>query len=310
VPRLCPAEPGVVQSVASIGGYELVEHLPHTELVLKGFDEASGCFVALKEQSGPDQEKVQFDAIMLGMLDHPNIARVFNTVSADGLCYLVQEWVDGTDLASIRERAGRLTVAQAITVVRGALRGLAFAHNRQIVHGDVSPLNILVSTAGESKLIDFGAVVPVDVSTPGANRFRSPEVRTGSAATKRSDVFSTAAVLADLLGVRPGRGLFDLSGIDRSIAGVLGVALSENPDVRQAAGAQLLEDLEGAADRSLGLGWPAVDSLAGRVADAMQQPLQVSRTGSAAVTVGPARPGVEHGAKARAHWWRRGRSIA
>lgn len=297
--------------MANIGGYELVEPLTRPDPVLKAFDGASGRFVALKEQAGLDQEKVQFDAMILGMLDHPNIARVFNTISEDGLCYLVQEWVDGVDLGSIHQHAGRLTVAQSVTAVRDALRGLAFAHNRQIVHGDVSPRNILVSTAGEAKLIDFGRADPGQLLPAAANRYRSPEVRLGSVATKRSDVYSAAAVLAHLLGVRPGRGLFDLSGIDRSMAGVLNIALSENPEVRPASGAQLLEDLEGVLDRSLGLGWAATDGLSGLVLATIGHSSASSPTGSTVIALAAAaRPGSGRDAgRPRSRWWRRGPGV-
>lgn len=297
--------------MANIGGYELVEQLPRTDPVLKAFDGASGSFVALKEQPGLDQEKVQFDAMILGMLDHPNIARVFNTISEDGLCYLVQEWVDGVDLGSIHRHAGRLTVTQSVTAVRGALRGLAFAHNRQIVHGNVSPRHILVSTAGESKLIDFGRAEPEQVLSAAADRYRSPEVRRGSVATKRSDVYSAAAVLADLLGVRPGRGLLDFSGIDRSTAGVLNLALSENPEVRPASGAQMLEDLEGVLDRSLGLGWTATDGLSGLVLATIAHSSASSPTGSTVIALSAAaRSGSERDASTpRSRWWRRGLRI-
>lgn len=305
--------------MAHIGGYEVVEQAQSAEPVLKAFDEAAGRFVALREQPGLDETKLQFDAMILGMLDHPNIARVFNTIAEDGLWYLVREWVDGADLGSIRDRAGRLTVPQSITVVRGALRGLAFAHNRQIVHGDVSPSNILVSVTGESKLVEFGVAARARLQT-GANRlagvglskYCSPEVWAGAPATKRSDVFSAAAVLADLLGVRPGRGHFDLSGLDRSIAGVLAGALAENPDVRPAAAAQLLEDLEGAADRLLGVDWPDETALSDLAVASMAQSAE-SRPISSAVevtsSVSAARSGPKHAAeKPRFRWWWRSRS--
>ncbi|QNK79686.1 serine/threonine-protein kinase [Nakamurella sp. PAMC28650] len=293
--------------MAYIGGYELVEQLPHADPMVKAFDRTSGRYVALKEQPGLDQTKLQFDAMILGMLDHPNIARIFSTTAEDGLWYLVQEWVDGADLGAIRDQAGRLTVPQAVTAVRGALRGLAFAHNRQIVHGDVSLRHILVSTNGESKLIDFGVAVPDQPS----HRYRSPEVLAGAPATKRSDVFSTAAVLADLLGVRPGRGHFDLSGIDRSIAGVMASALSENPEVRQAAGAQLLEDLEGAADRSLGSDWPADAALSQLACSVIAERTAPTEPPSAAAEIGNRPSGPRHGLKnssprGRRRWWRRG----
>ncbi len=156
-------------------------------------------------------------------LNHPNIVQVIDfCADADGLYYLVMEWVEGFDLgrfARLAAETGRPLEWPLVAAIGiGVLRGLAAAHERfrldgspaPVVHRDVSPHNILVDVTGAVKLSDFGLARARDrvmsFTAPGSVKgklhYFAPEVTTGMPATPRSDVFSLAAVLWEVLAGR------------------------------------------------------------------------------------------------------------
>ncbi len=234
-----------------------------SSLVWKAHDRSLDRFVALKEQAADsDPALLQAEAKVLARLDHPHIVRVIDVITDEHTAYLVEEWVEGAQLGVIRDHSGRLSPAQAVGTVRGALQGLAFAHERDITHGDISPGNIMVDLAGTSKLIDFGR----SDHSRGTAGFGAPEIGVESV-SKRSDVYSAAAVLADLLRDGPA-GTGDspsLDGIPHAVAAVLARALRHDPADRQSDAAELLRDLDQAAERSLGAAWMTLAGMSGAV---------------------------------------------
>jgi serine/threonine-protein kinase len=150
-------------------------------------------------------------------LDHPSIAAVEDLGRLGPSYYIAMEWVPGKDLRAVQSalrRAGRrMPVELAALVGVRVLEGLAHAHAARgddgaplgVVHRDVSPQNVLLSFAGEVKLLDFGiAEAAWRRGERGALRgklaYLSPEQAAGDAADARSDVFAAAAVLHELLG--------------------------------------------------------------------------------------------------------------
>jgi serine/threonine-protein kinase len=159
-------------------------------------------------------------------LQSPNISEVHDFVHDRGNYYMVLEWIDGVDLGSwikwhvARSEPTRWELVAAVAV--GILRGLAAAHERvgpdglplPIVHRDVSPHNVLLTTRGVVKLIDFGLALAPDrtqeTTEPGIVKgkmsYLAPEIVTGGRPSPASDQFACGSVLWEAL---VGRKLFD-----------------------------------------------------------------------------------------------------
>lgn len=234
-----------------VGGYELVGRVGSgtTATVWKARDAGLGREVALKQVPATAVAGLRAEAARLAQLDDPHVVQVFGFVEESGAAYLVTEWINGATLAEVLAAGGRLSVPQALGVVRGALLGLAHAHSRGIVHGDVSASNVLVDVEGTSRLIDFG----VGGSTPA---YRAPEAARGERLSPASDVYAAAAVLVHLLTGRltPGAAP-DVERTDSGLRPVLATALSADPASRYPDAAAFLAALEEAAERTYGAAW-------------------------------------------------------
>ncbi|WP_022916146.1 Stk1 family PASTA domain-containing Ser/Thr kinase [Ruania albidiflava] len=147
-------------------------------------------------------------------LAHPGVVGVYDQGSTDELNYLTMEFVDGTNLRALLRRRGVLPVGEALQTVERVLDALAAAHRAGLVHRDVKPENILITTDGEVKVADFGlarAVSEATVATTGSLlgtvAYLSPEIVTNGEADARADVYAVGAMLYELLtGHQPFQG--------------------------------------------------------------------------------------------------------
>jgi serine/threonine-protein kinase len=222
---------------------------------------------------------------VLGMLDHANLAGVYE-VAKEGHCYyLAMEFVHGADLRELLATAERANTAMsyetAVAIVAAAAAGLDHAHRRcspdgkplRLVHRDVSLSNIMVSHTGTVKVIDFGiacASVSEHHTNPGVVRgkasYMSPEQALGEEVDLRTDVFALGVVLYELTtGRRCFSGTSDFErmlavvrgeyvaptaivpGFPPGLARVIKTALAVDKNKRYASAAALLEALEGLA---------------------------------------------------------------
>jgi serine/threonine protein kinase len=153
-------------------------------------------------------ERFAREARMMTSLHHPNIVDVIDFGRGDdGAYFLVLEWIDGVDLRGLADGVpGGLPLGAAWAVTRDVLRALGFAHGRRVdggadspklVHRDVSPGNVLVSSLGEVKLADFGIASTAgeeDALIAGKPGFMAPEQWSGDALDGRADLFAAAVV--------------------------------------------------------------------------------------------------------------------
>ncbi|HEY4594858.1 MAG TPA: serine/threonine-protein kinase, partial [Thermoanaerobaculia bacterium] len=151
---------------------------------------------------------------ILARLEHPNIARLYDGGSTpDGRPYLVMELVEGLPVDEYCNRR-QLTVDQRLDLFRRICSAVQYAHQNLLVHRDLKPGNILVTEAGEPKLLDFGiakrlepgSATQPDLTQTGSRMmtpsYASPEQVRGEAITTASDVYSLGVVLYGLLAGR------------------------------------------------------------------------------------------------------------
>ncbi|KUN24118.1 serine/threonine protein kinase [Streptomyces antibioticus] len=138
-----------------------------------------------------------------GRLHHPNIVGVFDFIDEGAACWIVMEYVPSRSLAQILTENGPLTPEEAGSIGCQIAAALAKSHGEGVVHGDVTPENILVTDEGVARLTDFGISRALwsDVthsatgSVPGKPRYLAPELAKGQPAGEKSDVFSLGASL-------------------------------------------------------------------------------------------------------------------
>lgn len=225
---------------------------------------------------GKSQEFVDMmvdEAKVAGLLSHANIVQILDLGSVDSQFYIAMEFVHGRDLAQVLARCAEkgitLPVPHAVYVLIEMLKGLEYAHNRQvmrggkqvplnIVHRDVGPGNVLVSFSGEVKLTDFGiakasvrALETRSGIVKGRFDYMSPEQAAGQGVDQRSDVFSAGVLFYELLtGRHPFRRDGELATIDAVRRGQFVPPSEVNPDVPYALDVVVEHALRaGVADR-------------------------------------------------------------
>jgi serine/threonine-protein kinase len=143
---------------------------------------------------------------------HPNVVRVHTFEKWRDFRLLVMEYIDGVSLPHWMERVPKPQQADRLHVALQAAAGLEAAHQAGIVHRDIKPENILVTAAGQAKVLDFGIARPEAAGATltekglvmGTPRYMSPEQVQGQPVDRRSDVYSLGAVLYHLFtGVEP-----------------------------------------------------------------------------------------------------------
>ncbi|MBL8955683.1 MAG: serine/threonine protein kinase [Myxococcaceae bacterium] len=153
------------------------------------------------------RERFEREAKAMGMLAHPNIVQVFDFGTHEGESYLVMELVPGGPVS----KRVPLPPKDAVRLVREVCEALAYAHGRGVVHRDVKPENVLVDAEGHAKVTDFGIariladeknVTRTGVAV-GSAGYMAPEVLRGAAPAPAMDVYSTGALLRELVTGQP-----------------------------------------------------------------------------------------------------------
>ncbi|MBB5207572.1 serine/threonine-protein kinase [Chiayiivirga flava] len=228
-----------------LGHYEIVAELGRGGMgvVYKGFEPALNRHVAIKELSpslahDPNLvERFLREARSMAALSDPHIIQVYfiGTDEATQQPFFAMEFVDGDSLSGLLKREGKLSVENTLKILHQTAQGLATAHDKGVIHRDIKPGNLMLTTRGQVKIADFGiALATQDISkkltstgefvgTPG---YLSPEVCLGKIVDQRSDIFSLGIVMFEMLS---GKTPFS----DESPLGLmLEVVKAEIPDIR------------------------------------------------------------------------------
>lgn len=272
-----------------------------------GFDTRLSRVVAIKmlrrdlAQDSIFQARFRREAQSAASLNHPNIVAVYDTgeeiiEDATGrsiaVPYIVMEYVEGHTVKDLISDGTAVPINEAIEIVSGVLSALQYSHANHLVHRDIKPGNIMLTSDGKVKVMDFGiaraltdsqATMTQTNAVVGTAQYLSPEQARGEAVDARSDLYSTGVVLFELLTGRPpfkGDSAVAvayqhveqipptpssiLSDIPDSLDRVVLKALAKNREDRYPSAAAMLADLQRVA-RGLDVGAPPADSWATEV---------------------------------------------
>ncbi len=151
-------------------------------------------------------ERFRREARAAASLSHPNVVGIFDVGQEDGINYIVMEYLPGDNLKSIIKKNAPLPISRALEITKQIAEALNHAHQRNIIHRDIKPHNILVTPEGQIKVTDFGIARAISVSSftqtgevLGSVQYCSPEQAKGEPVGPQSDIYSLGCVLYELL---------------------------------------------------------------------------------------------------------------
>ncbi len=192
--------------------YEIISEIGSGGMadVYKAKDHKLNRYVAikvLKNEFRDDKEfisKFRAEAQSAAGLAHANIVNVYDVGEEAGINYFVMELVEGITLKQYIANKGRLSVREATSISLQICAGLEAAHNNGIIHRDVKPQNIMISTDGKVKVTDFGIARAASTNTTtsgmmGSVHYTSPEQARGGYSDEKSDIYSLGITMYEML---------------------------------------------------------------------------------------------------------------
>lgn len=192
--------------------YEIIEKIGAGGMsdVFKARDHILGRNVAikvLKQEFAADVNfvtKFRTEAQSAAGLEHPNIVNIYDVGSEEGIYFIVMEYVEGVTLKTYIEKKVQLTYKEAVSIAIQVGRGIEAAHAKHIIHRDIKPQNILISTEGKAKVTDFGIARAVSSNTISADvmgsvHYSSPEQARNGFVDGKSDIYSLGIVMYEMV---------------------------------------------------------------------------------------------------------------
>lgn len=178
--------------------------------VYKAKDLTLGRFVAIKVLKPEFSEDLNFvtkfrtEAQSAAGLEHPNIVNIYDVGSEKGMHYIVMEYVEGITLKTYIEKKGQLSFKEAVSIAIQVGRGIEAAHSKGIIHRDIKPQNIIISTEGKVKVTDFGIARAASSNTissdvMGSVHYSSPEQARNGFVDGKSDIYSLGIVMYEMV---------------------------------------------------------------------------------------------------------------
>jgi len=209
------------------------------------------------------------EAEVLSQLHHPNLARIHEYLETGGYAAIVMDAVDGVSLKEVLAREGPLTPESALVILKGSLLGLQAAHERNIVHRDYKPANVMVETDGNSKLVDFGLARLIgNRALGGTPGYMAPEQWLGEA-VPATDVYAATCVFFECVtGRLPFRGInaielaaqhtnapLPLEAVPVELRGLISHGMAKLPSNRPPKAQDFANELETVAAGAYGQDW-------------------------------------------------------
>ncbi len=148
--------------------------------------------------------KFQAEAEAAACLTHPNIVNVYDVGREGDIYYIVMELAEGITLKQYIQNKGKLEIAESISIAMQIAQGIEAAHRHNIVHRDIKPQNIIISSDGRVKVTDFGIAKAassqtISSNTMGSVHYISPEQARGGYCDERSDIYSLGITMYEML---------------------------------------------------------------------------------------------------------------
>lgn len=181
--------------------YEAHDSHTHKRIALKILNEK------LNDDTGAsDVMTFLHEALTASQLDHPNIVKIHDADIIDDQAYIAMDYIDGYPMSERLRRRNLLTAAESLRIMVSVLEALSAAHEKNIVHGDIKPANIMYDNEAKHYIItDFGAAYSdfrdkgEEKKIIGTPAYMSPEQLNGQRIDGRSDLFSLAVTIYHLL---------------------------------------------------------------------------------------------------------------
>jgi serine/threonine protein kinase len=215
----------------------------------------------LDETDATFSERFRNEALAMAKLNHPGLVAVYDFgTTRNGMLYIVMEYVDGTDVAHMMAKKGRLSSEHAMAITAHVCDALKYAHERGIVHRDIKPANIMVGYDGVVKVADFGLAKTSQSSQStgltqsglamGTMHYIAPEALTlGCSVDQRADIYAMGVMLYHMLTGGLPHGMFELPslqvpGLDPRYDAIISRALRNDRDKRYQSVVELRHDLD------------------------------------------------------------------
>lgn len=201
------------------GRYQLLERVGSggMAMVYRARDLMLERYVAIKvlredfTRDATFEERFRAEARSAANLSHPNIVTIHDFGIDNGRPFIVMEYVPGRDLKTLIKKRTRFNVEEAIPLIVQACAGIGYAHRAGLVHCDVKPHNLIVTSDGRLKVMDFGIARALATISPeersdvvwGSPQYFSPEQAAGGPPSPASDVYSLGVVMYEMLTGSP-----------------------------------------------------------------------------------------------------------